>query len=339
MLQRKLFRFVSAALFALGFVIPAVSQVLLPPGATDTGLGGGNAISGTILLSTGQRLERRVAVRLRTMTKGDSIAMSDEYGNFTFRGLVSGDYTIVIDKEKDLEPYSQLVAITQFRGAPPQVYNLSIRLQLKERAETKPGVLNAEFANVPPRALRLYNEALELARAGKNELAIDKLRQAISEYSDFMLAYNELGVQYTRLGNYGKADESLLSALKIATEAFTPLLNHGIALALEKQFGAAVAELSHALRIREQSAMAHYFLGQALANLERFDESEQHLTRALSLGGPEVNDAHKFLGAIYNARGERQRAVTEFETYLRLAPKANDAEQVRRLLRQLKNAK
>src|SRR6187397_1308850 len=41
-----------------------------PPGAasTDSGLGGGNAISGSLVASTGQRISKRVSIRLRTST-------------------------------------------------------------------------------------------------------------------------------------------------------------------------------------------------------------------------------------------------------------------------------
>src|SRR5438874_12922399 len=127
MLKSKVLRLMSVVLFA----IPVTAQVIVPPGATDTGLGGGNAITGMILLSTGQRLERRVSVRIQTMTRGDRVAMSDEYGKFTFQGLVSGDYTIVINKEKDFEPFSQVVSIIKPRGFPPQNYNDNIRLVIK----------------------------------------------------------------------------------------------------------------------------------------------------------------------------------------------------------------
>src|SRR5215831_3456554 len=118
----------------LCFATPTLGQVFLPPGATDTGLGGGNAIAGTINLSTGRRLERQISVRLQTMTKGDRIAATDN-GGFAFRGLPNGSYTIVIDKEKDFEPYRTSVDIRQFNGSPPQVYNLSIRLQVKAGIE------------------------------------------------------------------------------------------------------------------------------------------------------------------------------------------------------------
>jgi hypothetical protein len=66
------------------------------------------------------------------------VATTDEYGKFAFRGLVNGEYTIVIDKEKEFEPYHQTVDIRQFRGAPPQVYNLNIRLNRRMNLNPSP---------------------------------------------------------------------------------------------------------------------------------------------------------------------------------------------------------
>src|SRR6266850_1052701 len=172
----------SVVLLSLLFVARVTAQGI-PPGSasTDTGLGGVNTISGMMVSSTGQRIQRRVSVRLRSMTRGDRISTTDEYGNFVFRGVPPNDYVVVIDKEQDFEPFSQNVSVIQPRGMPPQTYYLSIRLQLKGEAKSKPGILNAEFANVPSRAVAFYQKALELAQAGKNKEAVEQLKQAISE--------------------------------------------------------------------------------------------------------------------------------------------------------------
>jgi Flp pilus assembly protein TadD len=301
-------------------------------------LGGVNTISGMIVSSTGQRIERRVSVRLRTMTRGDRISTTDEKGNFVFRGVPPGDFVVVIEKEQDFEPFSQNVSVIQPSGMPPQTYYLSIRLQLKGEARSKPGILNAEFANVPSRAVAFYQKALEQAQAGKNKEAVEQLKQAISEDPNFMLAFNELGLQYLRLGELDKADEALAKALKLAPDSATPLLTHGILLTVMGKFNLAVTELQVALKQKDQSANGHLYLGQALANLGRFADAEVQLTRAVALGGDEVKDAHRFLGAIYLQRGEREKGVAEFETYLKLAPKAKDAEQVRQMIRQNKRS-
>src|SRR5436190_23505890 len=92
MSAKSILKLLLAIMFVSCFANSARSQVFLPPGGTDTGLGGGNAIAGTVLLSTGQRVQTHVSVRLQTMTKGDRVAVTDENGNFSFRQLPSGEY-------------------------------------------------------------------------------------------------------------------------------------------------------------------------------------------------------------------------------------------------------
>jgi tetratricopeptide (TPR) repeat protein len=336
MLDRKVLRLLSVVLFALCFVIPVRAQVFIPPGATDTGLGGGNAITGMILLSNGQRLQRRVSIRLQTMTKGDRMAMSDEYGNFAFRGLVSGEYTVVIDKEKDLVPYRQSVEIRQYRGSAPQNYTLNVRLELKGAANSKPGVLNAEFANVPKRALDHYNIAAEQAKKNDHPGAIEELKLAIKEYPSFMLAFNELGVQYLKLNQLENADEAFQGALKITPDAFAALINRGIVNILMKRDGEAVPILRKALKKNDQSAVGHYFLGRALANLGFFEQAEKELLASLELGKEEMKEAHRILAIIYTSRGSKKQAADELEAYLKLAPDAPDAEKLKDTILQLR---
>ena len=75
----------------------------------------------------------------------------------------------------------------------------------------------------------------------------------------------------------------------------------------------------------------------AQVSLGRFDEAVKELDTAITLGGDQMKEAHRYLGAIYHARGDDKRAINELETYLRIAPKADDAEPVRQLIQQLKS--
>jgi tetratricopeptide (TPR) repeat protein len=336
MWQRRVLELLSVAVISLCFVTAVRAQVFLPPGATDTGLGGGNAITGMILLPNGQRLQRRVTIRLQTMTKGDRVTTTDEYGKFAFRGLVNGEYTLVIDKEKEFEPYRQMVEITQFRGAAPQVYNLNIRLSLKDEAKSKPGVLNAELANVPERALTHYNNAAEQAKKNDHPAAIEELKLAIKEYPSFMLAFNELGVQYLKVNQPQNADDAFQAALKLSPEAFGVLINRGIANVMMERYGEAVPILRKALKKNDESAVGHYFLGQSLANLGLFDDAEKELLASLTLGKDEMKEAHRILAIIYSSRGDKKQAADQLETYLKLAPNVADAEKLREKIRQLR---
>lgn len=306
------------------------------PGSSDSGLGGNNLIAGTILGPSGQRLEKRVRVKLTTMTRGDVTSMTDEKGSFTFRGVIGGSYTVVIDGEKEYEPVMQDVMVIQLRGSPPQTYTVNIRLALRGNTDLKPSVINSAFANVPKRSLDFYNKAVDLAKAGDSTGAIEHFRLATSEYPEFMLAFNELGVIYLRLNDLEKADESFQTALKIEPEAFAPLMNRSILFVQMKRFAEAEPMLRNVLKIKRESAVGHYFLGQALANLGRFDEAEKELVSSIALGGAEVKEAHRILAIIYSAKGEKPRAAGELETYLRLAPDSPDAEQLRQVILKLK---
>ena len=327
----------SVVLLSLLFVVRVTAQGI-PPGSasTDTGLGGVNTIGGMILASTGQRVEGRVSVRLQSMTKGDRLTSSDEYGNFVFRGLPAGDYNIVIDKEKDFEPFSQNVSVIQPRGMPPQTYYLSVRLMRKAGTVGKPGVINVDLAKVPKPALALYNKAIELAKSGDRLEAIKQLQAAVAEYADFMLAYNEMGVQYLHLNELGKADEALQSALRIDPNAYMPMMNRAIVLFTMKRYNDAEPLLRSVVEMKDDAAVGHYFLGQTLANLGRFPEAEKELTISVKLGGDEMKEAHRLMAILYSVKGDKRRAADELETYLRLAPTTPDAEQLRTVIRRLK---
>jgi Tfp pilus assembly protein PilF len=143
-------------------------------------------------------------------------------------------------------------------------------------------------------------------------------------------------VQYQRLDQLDKAEESLKAALEITPEAFAPLVNYGIVLVRLKRYAEAETELRLALKQKDQSAVAHYYLGRALAYSGKFDEAKKELDVSIAMGGDDMNEAHRYLAGVYNALGDKQRAAAELETYLKLAPKSEDAAQIRELIRKLR---
>jgi len=328
------FRLFVSLLLVLSLVAIVSGQTVADE-TTDSSLGGQNIVSGNILGPSGVRLERRIHISLSTATRGDRLGMTNENGTFAFRGLVSGNYSIVIDKEKEFEPFSQPFDIIQLRGSPGQTYTLNIRLKAKGRTDAKPGFINPGFANVPKQALGYYNKGVELSRKGDHRGAIEQLKLATTEYPEFMLAFNEMGVEYFRMNEFAKADEAYLSALKIEPEAFAPLMNRGILLFQMQKYSDAELVLRQSIKLKDQP-VGHYFLGQALANLGKFDEAEKELMNAVTSGGPEMKEAHRILAIIYGSRGDNKRAIIHLETYLKLAPTARDSNQLRETLVKLK---
>lgn len=345
-MSRKFLPRLAAYSLAIAFAVlcltsQAAAQIGgIDPDPTDMGTGGTTTLAGNVYLPSGQMLDQRIRVGLSTSSRGAMSTLTDDNGAFSFRRLAAGSYTLTID-EKSYEPVSEHVEITQNRnrsGSPAPTITIQIHLKLKPVSENRATVVSPEFANVPQAAMDCYRKALQLAQTGDTKGAIDQLHQAISIYAQFMVAFNELGVQYLRLGDFDKSNKALEAALKIAPDAFAPHLNRGILLVLSNRYKDAEPDLRAAIAQNDESALAHYYLGRAWARLRKFDPAETELTRAVSLGGDDVKEAHRYLGAIYNDRGDDRRAVHELETYLRLVPNAKDAEEIRRIIQQLKQS-
>ena len=315
-------------------------------GRDSTGTGGNHIIQGKIFYPSGRRAEGTIQIKLQSYTAGEISTLADSSGSFTFTSLAPGNYTVVVNAGDDYEIAREGVTIetdvnVSRTGTPINTgtrrYTVMVTLQPKPSNRAKASVLNAGLVEVPENARALYEKALELSRAGNFSRAIDNLKAAISLYPKFPLALNELGVQYLKLGEALKAVEPLKSATKLNPNAFTPKLNLGIALLESQQFPDAEAQLREALKQNDLAATAHMYLGITLTRLRTYPEAEKELLRAIELGGNQVGLAHLYLGGIYWGKSQFVRAADELETYLRLTPNAQDAERVRRTIKELRS--
>jgi len=222
------------------------------------------------------------------------------------------------------------------RSGAGSIYPVQIQLRPNPAAANKPGVVTAAFAAVPKPALDLYQQGMQLAAAGKLREAIDKLKSAVSLYPEFVIALNEMSGLYINLGELDPASEVLSTALKFEPDNPTLRLNYGYVLLLRERFVDSERELRRAEELKDDSVMAHLYHGRVLIRLRNFDEAEKELRRTLSLGGSSSVMAYRYLGALYSERRETSKAIEALENYLKHAPNAKDSEQVKGIIRQLR---
>lgn len=307
----------------------------------DPGTGGVNTIQGRIFTAAGRQLNRRVRVKLGGVSREASV-MSDDNGAFTFRRVAGGTYRLTVEGGQEFETAFETVDIidpaNRNRGEHGgQIISVQIHLQPKRQDyAAKPGVVNAALAAIPKPARDLYESALAAGQKGEHKRAVEDLKKAVVIHPAFTLAFNELGVQYLRLGELSKAADALRSALKLDPDAFILRLNYGIILLQQKKFQESEAELSRALKLNDAPFAPHLYRGRALIGLLRYDEAIRELQVALARGGDEARMAHRYLGAIYIEQGEKSRAVEALETYLRLEPKVAGIVQIREIIKQLR---
>ncbi len=333
--MNSLLRKIPVLVFVLWLTGAITAQVAGGLDGLNTRWGGNNFIVGTVFWPSGKRVDTRMGLRLRSLTRSDILSNTDDSGRFIFSHLPAGYYEIIIEGDKEFETVTQAVEILNSRESVPQSYAMSIRLVDKMKPAVKSTVVNIENVGVPKRAIEFYGKASDLAKAGDHRAAIGQLELAIIECPKFMNAFNEMGVQYLRLNELEKADAALQSALKIRPDAFEPMMNRGIALFRLNRHAEAEQVLLAALKIKA-SAVARYYLGRSLIKLGRNDEAEKELIIAVEIGADEFKEAHRLLAVIYLDRGDRQKVVEQLETYLRLVPLAPDAGELRQVIQQNK---
>lgn len=315
-------------------------------GVDTTGTGGQHAISGRLVFPSGQRADTRVKVRLESSGNGELFVFADN-GSFAFRGLRSGTYTVVVEGGDYFETARETLyiepTITDRRtnmvvGPLSRPYTVQIYLRSKAADPlNKPGVLNAALANVPKAAAELYEKGVQAAGRGETDQAIDDLRRAVSLYPNFGLALNELGVQYLVKGELDKAADALQKVIQISPEAPEPCLNYGIVLLQQKKFPDAEKQLREALTKNANNFRAHLYFGITLIYVKNYSEAEGQLRKAITIGGPKAGQAHYYLGGLYWQTGKHKEAADELETFLKLEPKAANADRLRNTIKELRN--
>lgn len=296
-------------------------------GETGGGTAGGTrSIQGHIISPTGRLPESRVRISISSANGGVRSATAGEDGVFIVNNLEPGPYELTIDAGGEFEVVRESV----YLGGLTEKVNVPVYLRLKPES-------NPALAGVPKTAVELYVKAQEAARKGENDKAASMLGQAITQHSQFGLAHNELGLVYMRTGKLDKALEEYKTASKSLPNDPFVQLNYGTALTQKKEFPEAEKQLRAALKRLDKSAAGHLYLGITLIGLKSNEEAELELQQAVRLGGDQMGLAHRYLGGIYWAKKDYKRAADEIETYLKLTPKAPDAEQLRGMVKDLRS--
>lgn len=338
------FSYLVAFIFLSGAGTMSNAQV---GGIESTGTGGRHSIKGRVVFPSGQRADVRLPVRLESTSGGDISVMSDMNGSFGFQSLRPGSYTVVVDGGDFYESTRESVfiepATVSARRSPGTVIPLSrpftVQIYLRSKKSstvTKTGVLDANLAALPARAVDHYRQALALNAQGNNQQAIEQLKLAVAVSPRFALALNELGVQYLKIGELDKGADVLKNAVSISPDAFEPRINYGVALLNQRKYAEAEVQLQEALKKNNSAVTAHLYLGIALINLKRYQEAEAALQKSIALGGNKVGQAHYYLGGLYWRAGDYKRAADELEQYLNVEPKASNAEKVRATIKDLR---
>ncbi len=328
------------ALLAISFVLVSAVIANAQGGVgSSRGLpesaGGSHRIQGVVYLPDGRRAGAGIVVKLDGNVTGTRRTATDGSGEFSFNSLPAADYSLTLDAGPDYEPLRQSVVIygnTGNVGLGATGDTTKVDAQLRPKAVSE-AIL---FAGVPKEAVDNYKKAMESARAGNRKKAVAELNGALAIHPSFSLAMRELGVQYLQLKEMEKLAETMEALLKLTPDDPKAHLNLGIALYNQKKYPEAETHLREAVRLAGKDSVAHYYLGMTFVSMKKYGDAEKELELAISNGGDNIALAHKYLGGLYMG-SKNPKAADELEKYLKLDPKAADAERITGTIKELRS--
>jgi tetratricopeptide (TPR) repeat protein len=192
-------------------------------------------------------------------------------------------------------------------------------------------LVSAADLSVPSRARKELDKANELAGKQKWEQAIHELNKAITIDPAYAVAYNNLGVIYSHLGDHGREIEALQKAIRVNDHFALAYVNLGRMHIADGDFPAAETELDKASAFDPADPMTLILLSYAEFMDQRFDEAIATSRKAHAL-----EKSHAFVHRVAARAFEKKRqganAIAELELFLKEEPPGPRAEAARKEL-------
>ena len=190
---------------------------------------------------------------------------------------------------------------------------------------------------VPGRARKEFDKANELAGKQDFTQAIQKLNKAISIYPAYAMAYNNLGVIYSRLGDRVREHEALEKAISLNDHLALAYANLGRMSLVSGEFKEAQMALHKASTFDPADPMTLILLAYAEFKDQRFDEALATTRRAHTMDKFHAF-AHRVAARVLEQQGQGASAIAELELFLKEAPAGPGADSARQELETVKAA-
>ena len=200
---------------------------------------------------------------------------------------------------------------------------------------------NVEGTTISMTSLQAPKDAKKAFDKGRDSMKKEKwadarkqFEKAVGMYPKYAAAWTELGTSLLRSGDPAGARAAYAKALEADPKFVNPYLQLATIEAQEGKWEDLAATTARALRLDPFNYPNMYFLDSvAQFNLKHVDEAEKSAREALKLDPqnriPAINHV---LGVILATKGEFEAAAGFMKTYLKLAPNARDAAQVKQQL-------
>ncbi len=330
--------------------LTAIALVILCCLASAT-YGQGHTIRGKIRNSLGTNVGR-VSVSLERNGALIDQTVSNNEGDFSFTGLTDTSYTLVVSAP-DYNPATESVEFVRSTSDQQPGETRTIEITLLAKGGVRPPRAGLTFVQDVPKAARTaFESGIKAARENHIPEALSSYETAIGIFPDYFDAHFVLASELAKQSKFDIAIKHLDEARRVNPN--DDRVFDLFARILMQQHKFAVAARIYAEAARLSPGDSQYLLSEGTALVEQgssidasqskaaaeerafvFAEAEKVLMQALKLN-KDLAEVHIQLARVYEKRGERPRAATELEQYLRKAQNVKNAEAIRQAIKTLR---
>jgi len=313
----------------------------------------GHTIRGKVRNSLGVNVGR-VSITLERNGALIDQTVSNNEGDFTFTALTDTSYTLVVSAP-DYNPTSESVEFVRDTSANQPGETRTVEILLVAKGGVRPARAGLTFVqDVPKPARAAFESGIKAARENRLPDAVSAYESAVGIFPDYFDAHLVLANELAKQGKFQEAIKHLDEARRVNPN--DDRVFDLFARIMMQQHKYAVAARIYAEAARLNPADSQYLLAEGTALVEQaasidssqskaaadertfvFSEAEKVLMEALRLN-KQLADVHLQLARVYEKRGERPRAATELEQYLRKAQNVKNAEAIRQAIKTLRGA-
>ncbi|HKQ76916.1 MAG TPA: tetratricopeptide repeat protein [Blastocatellia bacterium] len=297
--------------------------------------GGGFVVFGRVRLPDGRPAQTKMKVFIEGVNGLRRDTLSDDHGNYEFRGMSGGRYRVYATNPDVPEQYCDPIEADTNRAYSNRLQiDVNLRLPLhKEKKNSNPGIVSASEAaqNIPKPALKAYEQGLNLQKENKGEQALAAFNQAIELYPEYFQALTERANLLMGADKLAEAAADFERAFRINNKYAPALRGLAYCQIQQKQFEAAVSNLEQAFVLEPKVPLTLMLLGYANLSLGRYEPAKQCLEAALKLGPESAARAHVYLAEVFAHEQKFKEAADSINRYLSLKPDAADAANLRKM--------
>jgi Flp pilus assembly protein TadD len=187
----------------------------------------------------------------------------------------------------------------------------------------------------PRRARKELDKATELMANHELAQAIQRLNKAIAIYPTYGVAYNDLGVIYSRLGDSVREREALQTAISLDDHFALAYVNLGRMDITQGDFPSAESALDKASATDPGDPIALILLSYAEFMQGRFDQAIATSRKAHAIDKPHAF-VHRVAARAFERQGQGAKAVAELNVFLKEEPSGPRADAARKELETVK---